>query len=230
MHQAAVKKAQGVIVKILLDSAMRADIQPALRSGFVAGVTTNPTLLRRAGVRTAEVAALAQAILAWGAGELHLQVYAPDAAGMLAEAAQLLAIDPTRVIVKIPATPAGYCAAVQLVHEGARVTLTAVYTLRQVLLAHSVGAHYAAIYLGRMRDAGLDALALVGQMQTLLRAQSSPMKILAASIRDPDEVTQLALAGIESATLPAPILAQLLDSDTTAQAAAAFAEDARAIQ
>ena len=217
-------------MKLLIDSAVRVDVQAALGSGVVAGATTNPTLLRRAGLRAAEVPTLARQFLDWGAGELHLQVYAADTAGMLADAAALIALDPARVLVKIPATAEGFRAAAQLVSQGARVTLTAVYTPRQALLAHSVGASYAAIYLGRMRDAGIDAMALAGEMQALLNAQNSPVCILAASIRDPDEVTQLALAGIGAATLPAAILARLPDSDATAAAAAAFGDDARTIQ
>jgi transaldolase len=213
---------------ILIDSAERAAIRHALETGFVAGVTTNPTLLRRAGVRAAEAAGLARQALAWGAQEVHLQVYAADAEGMLAEARELRAID-ARVVVKIPATPAGYRAAALLAREGVPVTLTAVYTLRQALLAQSVGARYVAIYLGRMRDAGLDALGLAREMQALLHAQRAGVEILAASIRDPDEVVALGAAGVGAATLPPAILAALLESEATARAAAAFREDALAI-
>jgi transaldolase len=216
-------------MKILIDSAAIDEVRAALGSGFVAGVTTNPTLLRRAGVRAAELPDLAGQAIAAGAGELHLQVYADDAGGMLAEAHALIALDPARVVVKIPATPAGYRAAARLAAEGARVTLTAVYTLRQALLAQSVGARYVAIYLGRMRDAGVDALGLAREMQALLRAQSAGVDILAASIRDPEEIVALGHAGVGAATLPAPILQRLLDSDATAQAAATFGADARAI-
>jgi transaldolase len=217
-------------MNILIDSADIAAIRRALGSGFVAGVTTNPTLLRRAGVRAAQVPDLAREALAAGARELHLQVYAADAGGMLAEAQQLRALDAERVIVKIPATPAGYRATAQLAHDGARVTITAVYTLRQALLAQSVGARYIAIYLGRMRDAGLDAMALAGEMQALLSAQAAAVTILAASIRDPDEIVALGLAGIGAATLPAAILDRLLESDATAQAAETFDADARALE
>jgi transaldolase len=216
-------------MKILIDSAVIGEVRPALASGFVAGVTTNPTLLRRAGVRATELPELAGQVIRAGAGELHLQVYADDADGMLADARGLIALDPTRVVVKIPATPAGYRAAARLAADGARVTLTAVYTLRQALLAQSVGARYVAIYLGRMRDAGLDALELAREMQALLRAQSAGVDILAASIRDPDEIVALGHAGVGAATLPAAILGRLLESDATAQAAATFGADARAI-
>src|SRR5581483_10153569 len=134
-------------MKILIDSAALPEIQQALGTGFVAGVTTNPTLLRRAGVRAAALPDLVRHALAAGAPEIHLQVYAADLAGMLAEAEQLVALAPARVVVKIPATPDGYRAAARLAADGTRVTLTAVYTLRQALLAGSVGARYVAIYL-----------------------------------------------------------------------------------
>jgi transaldolase len=80
-----------------------------------------------------------------------------------------------------------------------------------------------------MRDAGLDALGLAGQMQALLQAQSASVTILAASIRDPDELTALGLAGVGAATLPLAILSRLLDSEATAAAAAAFGADAHAL-
>src|SRR6266508_1580981 len=216
-------------MNILIDSAAIDDIRHALDTGFVAGVTTNPTLLRRAGVRAAAVPTLVQQVVAAGAREIHLQVYAADVAGMLAEALQLIALDPARVVVKIPATPAGFCAAQRLVQGGARVTLTAVYTLRQALLAQSVGAAYIAIYIGRMRDAGLDAMALAGQMQALLNAQAAAVAILAASIREPDELVALGQACIGAATLPVAIIDRLLDSEATAQAAEVFGADARAL-
>jgi len=216
-------------MNILIDSAAIDDIRHALGTGFVAGVTTNPTLLRRAGVRADGVPELARQALAAGAREIHLQVYAADVAGMLAEARQLIALDPARVVVKLPATPDGFRAAQRLAQDAARVTLTAVYTLRQALLAQSVGASYIAIYLGRMRDAGLDAMALASRMQALLNAQAAPVAILAASIRDPDEVVALAQVGIGAATLPAAIIERMLESEATERAAEVFGADARAL-
>ncbi len=216
-------------MRLFIDSAEIVAIRQALDTGFVAGVTTNPTLLRRAGVRATQVETLARQALDAGAHELHLQVHASDTAGMLADARRLVAFDTERVVVKIPATPEGYRATALLALDGVRVTLTAVYTLRQTLLAQSVGAQYIAVYLGRMRDTGLDALALVDQMQALLRAQRAAVTILAASIRDPEEVVTLGLAGIGAATLPAAILGQLLESDATARAATVFGDDAHAI-
>jgi transaldolase len=217
-------------VRIYVDSAEAGAIQRALASGFVYGVTTNPTLLRRAGLRAAAVPDLARLALGQGAGELHLQVYASDTAGMLEDAAFLHALDPARVVVKIPATAPGYAAAGRLTRQGVRVTLTAVYTVRQAILAGGAGAAYIAVYVGRMRDAGMDAEGLVGQMQRALNAAGDRVEILAASIRDPAEVETLAGLGVATVTLPPAILERLLDSPATDAAAAAFADDASALR
>ncbi|MDQ2809227.1 MAG: transaldolase [Chloroflexota bacterium] len=219
-------------MRIYVDSAERDAIRAALAMGWVWGVTTNPTLLRRAGVRTGDVPGLVRDALAAGARELHLQTYSDDAAGMVAEGRELAALDPVRrrVVVKIPATAAGYVAARQLVARGLRVTLTAVYTVRQAILADAVGAAYVAVYLGRVRDAGDDPLALVGAMQQALAAAGSGMAILAASVRDGTEIEALAPLGIATVTLPPAVLHTLLDSPATAAAATTFLDDARAIR
>ena len=215
---------------IFIDSAEVQTIEQALKTGYVYGVTTNPTLLQRANVRIQRVPSLAKQIIELGAHELHLQVYAEDSTGMLQDAARLVEIDPKRVVIKIPATPAGFSAAAQLATQGVRVTLTAVYTVAQAVLAMSIEAQYIAVYLGRMRDDGLDALALVGQMQRTLNAQHTPMEILAASIRTPAEVEALAELGIAAATLPLAVIQQLPESPGTIAAAAAFATAARSLE
>ena len=215
---------------IFIDSAEVQIIEQALKTGYVYGVTTNPTLLQRANVRIQQVPSLAQQIIELGARELHLQVYAEDSNGMFQDVARLVEIDPKRVVIKIPATPAGFSAAAQLATQGVRVTLTAVYTVAQAVLAMSIEAQYIAVYLGRMRDDGLDALALVGQMQRTLDAQHSSMQILAASIRTPAEVEALAELGIAAATLPLAVVQQLPESPATMAAAAAFATAARSLE
>ena len=215
---------------IFIDSAEVQTIEQALKTGYVYGVTTNPTLLQRANVRIQQVPSLAQQIIELGARELHLQVYAEDSNGMFQDAARLVEIDPTRVVIKIPATQAGISAAAQLAAQGVRITLTAVYTVAQAILAMSVDAQYIAVYLGRMRDDGLDALALVRQMQRTLDAQHSSIQILAASIRTPAEVEALAELGIAAATLPLAVIQQLPESSGTMAAAAAFATAARSLE
>lgn len=216
-------------MRLFVDSAEIRTIAEALTCGYIYGVTTNPTLLRRANVPKYQVPELAHQAFANGAQEIQLQVYATEPHLMVQEGKELAQIDPQRVVVKIPATPAGYTAAVQLAHMGIRITLTAVYTLSQALVAQSVGAHYIAVYLGRMRDEGLDALSAIKDMQAIQVAQRSPVEILAASIREPQDVEALGMLGVGAATLPPALLGALLFSPATARAAAVFSEDAFAI-
>jgi len=217
-------------VNIFIDSADIQTIEQALKSGYVYGVTTNPTLLQRASVRSQQVPSLAKQIIELGASELHLQVYSEDTSQMFQDAARLVEIDPKRVVVKIPATPAGFAATAQLASQGVRVTLTAVYTVAQAILAQSVGARYIAVYLGRMRDDGLDALALVGQMQRTLNAQRASVEILVASVRSPAEVEAVAELQVAAVTLPLAVLQQLPESPGTMAAVAAFTEASKSLQ
>lgn len=216
-------------MRILVDTAHLDAIHEALKTGFVAGVTTNPTLLRRAGVSRSGVSGLARAAFAAGAGEVHLQAYADDTPGMIREGLEFVELDSARVHVKLVATRAGYRAAAALSAKGVNVTMTAVYTLSQALVAQSVGARSIAIYLGRLRDAGADPMALAGRMQDLLRAQGADVDILAASIRDPGELAELAIRGVASATVAPAIIERLLDSDATTRDALVFSTDARSV-
>lgn len=216
-------------MRILVDSADLGAIRDALKTGFVAGVTTNPTLLRRAGVSRSGVLGLARAAFAAGAGEVHLQAYAEDTPGMIRDGLEFVELDAARVHVKLVATRAGYRAASALSAKGVNVTMTAVYTLSQALVAQSVGARAIAIYLGRLRDAGVDPMELAGRMQAMFGAQEAGVDILAASIRDPDELAELAIRGVASATVAPAILERLLDSDATTRDALVFTTDARAV-
>ena len=217
-------------MNIFIDSADIQTIEQALKSSYVYGVTTNPTLLQRASVRAQQVPSLAKQIIELGANELHLQVYSEDTSQMFQDAARLVEIDPKRVLVKIPATPAGFAATAQLASQGVRVTLTAVYTVAQAILAQSVGARYIAVYLGRMRDDGLDALALVGQMQRTLNAQRASVEILAASVRSPAEIEAVAELQVAAVTLPLAVLQQLPESPGTMAAVAAFTKASKSLQ
>lgn len=216
-------------MRILVDSADLGAIGDALETGLVAGVTTNPTLLRRAGVSRSGVLGLARAAFAAGAGEVHLQAYAEDTTGMIRDGLEFVELDASRIHVKLVASRAGYRAASALSAKGVKVTMTAVYTLNQALVAQSVGARSIAIYLGRLRDAGTDPMELAGRMQALLDAQGADVDILAASIRDPGELAELAIRGVASATVVPAILERLLDSDATTRDALVFNTDARSV-
>lgn len=214
-------------MRIYVSSAESSVIYTALSSGYVCGVTINPTFLRRANVPTRQVPALIQQAVSWGAQEVHTQVYSDRAARMISEARELSAIDPQHVVVRMPAIPDGYAAAAQLHKQSIRLTLTAVYTLPQVLVAESVGADYIVAYLGRMRDSGLDGMAQIARMQELIHLQEANVTLIAGSVREAIQVEKLGLVGIKAVTLPSAVLEKLLESPFTTQAANIFHDDAQ---
>jgi transaldolase len=213
-------------MRLYVDSADRAAIERALSTGFAAGVTTNPTLLRRAGLHRADLPAFVKTAANAGAKEIHLQVLAPTVEGMISDGRWLHQIDPARVLVKVPATADGFAAGVRLAAAGVGITVTAVYAARQMLLAETVGARYAAIYMGRMRDAGQDPQAVIAAMLEVTRAQQMKVRLLVASVRTPEDVEALAALGVPCATLPPDLFLALPDVAATVEATRTFQEDA----
>ena len=147
---------------------------------------------------------------------------------MLAVGRELAAIDP-RVSVKVPITQAGLLVARQLIAEGAKVTLTAVHAAVQMLPVIALGAAYAAPYMGRMSDAGLDGPEEVIAMQQMITHLQSPTRLLVASIRRLSDLAALARSGVDTFTLLPPLLEEMLNNPLTIKAADDFEEKARGV-
>ncbi|MBU2502713.1 transaldolase [bacterium] len=218
-------------LRLFLDSAEIDRWRRHLALGIFHGVTTNPLLLERAGVPCTvdSLRRLACEAAAQGAREIHLQTWGDTAEEMAARGRDLAACadQGLDVAVKVPATAAGLAAAAALRREGAAVTLTAVFNPGQVLAAASLGAAYAAPYLGRMDDAGRDGLAQILAMHRILTGTASPVRLLVASLRRPEQVLALAAEGLDTFTLTPELVEPLLQDELTEKAAAAFAEAAR---
>jgi transaldolase len=214
---------------LYLDSADLAELRTCLPHPVVHGVTTNPTLLKRAGVTRAQLPALVEQLLKLGARQVQAQVRAADADGMLADARVLLGLaGPGQVVVKIPATRAGLQAGAQLSAQGVPVTYTAVYAAEQAHFAAQLGAAYAAPYLGRLQDAGIDGMALVAQMQSLIERSGAATRLLVASVRSREAYLALLGLGVGSITIPPRLFAELLDHPATLDAERGFLADAEA--
>lgn len=215
-------------LRLYIDSSDRADWQHFLPMGFFYGVTTNPKLLYQMGLpcTVANLASLAQTAFGLGAQEIHLQVWGAETEAMLAVGRELAAID-ARVSVKVPITAAGIPVAKQLIEEGAMVTLTAVHAAVQMLPVMALGAAYAAPYMGRMSDAGLDGPAEVVAMQQILDRLGGPTRLLVASIRQLSDLARLAQNGVDTFTLLPPLLEELLNNPLTIKAADDFEAKAR---
>ena len=216
---------------LYLDSADAAELGRVLPSPLVAGVTTNPTLMRRAGLAWDGLPDLVRRLRDLGVATVHVQVRHADAEGMLRDAHAYLALGgETTVITKLPATRAGFAAARALTAEGAPVTMTAVVEPEQVLWSALVGARYAAPYLGRMDESGRDGLAVVGAMQAVARtygtAHDPALRLLVASIRSREAFRDLLRLGVGAVTVPVPLFEALTEHEATLAAERAFLADA----
>lgn len=213
---------------LYLDSADLADLRTCMPHPAVHGITTNPTLLRRAGISRATLPKLLHTAIKLGAKQVQAQVHAADTDGILADAKELVReFNPGQLVVKIPATREGLRAGAELSAGGIPVTYTAVYAPEQAHFAGQLGAAYAAPYLGRLEDSGVDGLALIGQMQSLLAGTST--RLLVASIRSRAAYLALLELGVGSITIPPKLFTELFDHSATLNAEQGFLADAAAL-
>lgn len=217
---------------LYLDSADLEVLRRVLPHPLVYGVTTNPTLLRRAGVAWKNLPYFVDAVFGLDVRALHLQVVGETAPEMVASGLELAELgDKTRLFLKLPATRAGLVAAARLAADGFGVTTTAVYRPEQALFSAQAGATYAAPYLGRLQDAGEDGLGVIRRMQRLLELYAPhTTRLLIASVRTREAALELLDQGVGSLTLPPKLFAELLTCPETDHAAATFLADAHYLQ
>ena len=213
---------------LYLDSAELSELRVCLPHPVVHGVTTNPTLLKRAGVGRDALAALLQRAIELGAKQVQAQVTAAQSDAMLEDAERLLRpFERGQLVVKIPATRDGLRAGAQLSARGVPVTYTAVYAPEQAHFAAQLGAAYAAPYLGRLQDGGVDGLAMIAEMQSLLNGSAT--RLLVASVRTRDAYLALLRIRVGAITIPPRLFAELVDHDATLAAERGFLADAGAV-
>lgn len=196
---------------LYLDSAQIADAQAIQRFPWIKGITTNPTLLAQSELspeRTLERLARLTP------GELYYQLLSEDVDGMIREGEQAAHLIGEKLVLKIPAVPAGFVALAYLSPQIA-CSVTAIYHPSQALIAAEGGAKYAIAYVNRATRLLGDGCALVRSMAQIL--QGSATTILAASIKSPDEAIAAIAAGAHHLTLPLPLLLALTHHDLSQQ-------------
>ncbi|HOL17120.1 MAG TPA: fructose-6-phosphate aldolase [Bacillota bacterium] len=193
-------------MKLFLDSANIEEIRQAVSWGVIEGVTTNPSLAAR---ENEDFSVILPEICRLVDGPISAEVIAQDYSGMVEEARQLADVH-ENVVIKIPVTLEGLKAVKQLAAEGIRTNVTLVFSVNQALMAARAGADYVSPFLGRLDDIGWKGVDLVRDIVTVFERHQIQTKVIAASIRHPEHVTAVALAGAHIATIPFKVLTQMV--------------------
>ena len=209
-------------MKLFLDTAVYEEIKQGVDWGVIDGVTTNPTLIAKAGHEHEEqVKRICQIV-----GNVSAEVVSETRDEMITEGRRLASWH-KNVIVKVPMTPDGLAAGKVLAIDGVRVNVTLCFSVNQALLAAAIGAFIVSPFAGRLDDINEDGMRVVADIVSAYRQQEIKTKVLAASIRTPIHVTQAALAGADIATMPFAVLKQLFNHPLTEAGQKRFLEDYR---
>jgi TalC/MipB family fructose-6-phosphate aldolase len=193
----------------------------------IAGVTTNPTILLAAherGQHLRETEVLRE-LLAVCTGPVFMQPTADTPEKLQQAARTFVDIDPSRVVLKLPATAAGLGIARELRQSGAQIALTAVATVGQAYLGAMAGAVWVIPYFCRLRHAGLDVSQIIADMSHLVTSQRSSTRILAASLKTPGDIIEATLAGADDVTAPPSVIEAMAVHEMTVSAVKQFASD-----
>ena len=208
-------------MKFFVDTADIAEIKELAATGLLDGVTTNPSLVAKAGRDFKELIA---EICKTVPGPVSAEVTALDAAGMLKEG-RLLARIAKNVAVKVPLTLDGLKACKALTDEGTMVNVTLCFSANQALLAAKAGATFVSPFIGRLDDVGLNGMELIQEIRAIYENYDFATEILAASIRTVNHVKEAALVGADVATVPPAILKALVKHPLTDKGLELFLAD-----
>lgn len=208
-------------MELYLDTANVEEIKEIAGWGVLSGVTTNPTLIAREGRDFLQVISEICGIVD---GPVSAEVISEDREGMIREGLEKSKWH-ENVVIKLPCTPAGIGACSVLESKGIPCNVTLVFSAGQGFLAASAGASYVSPFVGRLDDAGTDGMTVVEDLAEIFDTHGFTTKIIAASIRTPNHITQAALAGAHIATVPYSVIKKSVKHPLTDKGLAAFKKD-----
>jgi transaldolase len=214
-------------MKFFIDTANLAQIKEAHELGILDGVTTNPSLMAKEGIK-GEKAVMDhyKTICEMVDGDISAEVISTDFAGIIEEGKKLAAIHPN-IVVKVPMIKDGIKAIKWFTENGIRTNCTLVFSAGQAILAAKAGATYLSPFIGRLDDSNWDGVELIAQIAQIYAVQGFKTQILAASIRTPLHIVKCAEAGADVCTCPLDSILGLLKHPLTDIGLAKFLEDAK---
>ena len=210
-------------MRIFLDTAEPKTIEKHFSTGLIDGVTTNPSLILKAGERPDDIY---QAIKDIGVKDISMEV-SGSANEMLDDACRLADKFGDVTTIKVPCTVDGLKVCRKLSKELIATNVTLVFTAAQALLATKAGAAYVSPFIGRLDDQSVEGLKVVRAITELYRIHQRPTQVLAASIRSVQQVAKSFTNGAKIVTMPPSIFKQMYKSILTDQGLEIFSQDLR---
>jgi transaldolase len=208
-------------MKFFADTADLADIRELMDTGLLDGVTTNPSLVRKAGGDFIETV---REIAAICPGPVSAEVVALDHDGMMREAEVLRKIA-DNITIKVPLTLDGLKTCKALTSDGTMVNVTLCFSANQALLAAKAGATFISPFVGRHDDVGYPGMELIADIRIIYDNYDFGTEILVASVRNPIHVHESAKLGADVMTAPPAVIKQLFNHPLTDKGIAAFLKD-----
>ena len=208
-------------MKIFIDTGSINEIKEAAAMGILDGVTTNPSLVAKAGKPFKE---LLQEICAIVDGDISAEVVNTTCDAMVGEGEQLAKIH-KNIVVKVPLIPEGLKAVKVLKQKGIRTNVTLCFTAVQAMLAAKAGAYIISPFIGRLDDRAMRGMDVIEDIRKIYDNYGFKTQILTASVRSPLHVREAALAGSDIATCPFSVIKQMMSHPLTDMGLKAFLDD-----
>jgi transaldolase len=202
-------------MKFFIDTANLNEIKEAYDLGVLDGVTTNPSLMAKEGIKGNDnVRAHYKAICNIVDANVSAEVIATDFENILKEGRELAKID-DKIVVKVPMIKDGVKAIKKFTSEGIRTNCTLIFSAGQAILAAKAGASYVSPFIGRLDDVGSDGMDLIAQIVTIYNNYGYDTEVLAASVRHTIHLLQCAEIGADVVTCPLNVITGLLKHPLT---------------
>ncbi|MEA3002786.1 MAG: transaldolase [Sphingomonadales bacterium] len=208
-------------MKFFVDTADTAEIRDLAETGLLDGVTTNPSLIHKAGRNFLEVV---KEICGIVPGPVSAEVVATDHREMMREA-EILRKIAGNIAVKVPLTVDGLKTCKALTGDGTMVNVTLCFTANQALLAAKAGATFISPFVGRHDDVGFDGMQIISEIRLIYDNYDFATEILVASVRHPIHVLEAAKIGADVMTAPPAVIRQLFKHPLTDRGLEAFLAD-----
>jgi len=209
-------------MKLFVDSADTDAIHECVETGFISGVTTNPSLIKKSGRKPEDVY---HELMRMGIEDISMEVVG-SYKDMILQAETLVGTFGNVATIKVPCTPDGLQACRNLSKAGVRVNVTLIFCAAQAILTAEAGAAYASVFVGRCDDNSVAGLEVVRSVAEVYARQGVQTEVLSASIRDVYKVTRSFYNGASIVTMPPAIFHKMYKHVLTDAGMQIFNKDA----